>query len=34
VLTARASLLDAQQGQRLLRGLRHMLEAPLVLLAS
>jgi pyruvate dehydrogenase E2 component (dihydrolipoamide acetyltransferase) len=34
VLTARASALDPQQGQRLLRGLRHLLEAPLVLLAS
>jgi pyruvate dehydrogenase E2 component (dihydrolipoamide acetyltransferase) len=33
-LTARASLLDQQQGQRLLRGLRHLLEAPLLLLAS
>ena len=33
VLTARASLLDPQQGQRLLRGLRHLLEAPLLLLA-
>jgi hypothetical protein len=34
VLTARASALAPQQGQRLLRGLRHMLEAPLLLLAS
>jgi pyruvate dehydrogenase E2 component (dihydrolipoamide acetyltransferase) len=34
VLTARASDLDPQQGQRLLRGLRHLLEAPLLLLAS
>jgi pyruvate dehydrogenase E2 component (dihydrolipoamide acetyltransferase) len=34
VLTARASALDPQQGQRLLRGLRYLLEAPLVLLAS
>jgi pyruvate dehydrogenase E2 component (dihydrolipoamide acetyltransferase) len=34
VLTARAALLDPQQGQRLLRELRHLLEAPLVLLAS
>lgn len=34
VLSARASLLDQQQGQRLLRGLRHFLEAPLLLLAS
>jgi pyruvate dehydrogenase E2 component (dihydrolipoamide acetyltransferase) len=34
VLTARASALDPQQGQRLLRGLHHLLEAPLVLLAS
>jgi pyruvate dehydrogenase E2 component (dihydrolipoamide acetyltransferase) len=33
-LTARASALDPQQGQRLLRGLRRLLEAPLVLLAS
>jgi pyruvate dehydrogenase E2 component (dihydrolipoamide acetyltransferase) len=34
VLTAHASALDPQQGQRLLRGFRHLLEAPLVLLAS
>jgi pyruvate dehydrogenase E2 component (dihydrolipoamide acetyltransferase) len=34
VLTARAPLFDPQQGQRLLRNLRHLLEAPLVLLAS
>jgi pyruvate dehydrogenase E2 component (dihydrolipoamide acetyltransferase) len=34
VLTARASHLDPQQAQRLLRGLRHLLEAPLLLLAS
>jgi pyruvate dehydrogenase E2 component (dihydrolipoyllysine-residue acetyltransferase) len=34
VLTARASVLDPQQGQRLLREIRHMLEAPLLLLAS
>ena len=34
VLTARASAFDPQQGQRLLRGLRHLLEAPLLLLAS
>jgi pyruvate dehydrogenase E2 component (dihydrolipoamide acetyltransferase) len=34
VLTARASALDPPQGQRLLRGLRHLLEAPLFLLAS
>jgi len=34
VLTARASLLDPQQGQHLLRELRHLLEAPLLLLAS
>jgi pyruvate dehydrogenase E2 component (dihydrolipoamide acetyltransferase) len=34
MLTARASLLDPQQGQRLLRALRQMLEGPLLLLAS
>jgi pyruvate dehydrogenase E2 component (dihydrolipoamide acetyltransferase) len=34
VLTARTSDLDPQQGQRLLSGLRHLLEAPLLLLAS
>jgi hypothetical protein len=34
VLTARASALDPQQGQYLLRGLRQLLEAPLLLLAS
>ncbi len=34
VLTARTSALEPQQGQRLLREIRHMLEAPLVLLAS
>jgi pyruvate dehydrogenase E2 component (dihydrolipoamide acetyltransferase) len=34
MLTARVSALDPQQGQRLLRGLRRLLEAPLVLLAS
>jgi pyruvate dehydrogenase E2 component (dihydrolipoamide acetyltransferase) len=34
VLTARAPALDPQRGQRLLRGLRHLLEAPLLLLAS
>jgi len=33
VLTARASALDPQQGQHLLRGLRQLLEAPLLLLA-
>ena len=34
VLTARASALGPQQGQRLLRQIRHLLEAPLLLLAS
>jgi len=34
VLTARASDLGPQQGQRLLRDLRRLLEAPLLLLAS
>ena len=34
VLTARASDLGPQQAQRLLRDLRHLLEAPLLLLAS
>jgi pyruvate dehydrogenase E2 component (dihydrolipoamide acetyltransferase) len=34
VLTAYASVLDPQSGQRLLRGLRRLLEAPLLLLAS
>jgi pyruvate dehydrogenase E2 component (dihydrolipoamide acetyltransferase) len=34
VLTARASAHDPQQGQRLLREIRHLLEAPLLLLAS
>jgi pyruvate dehydrogenase E2 component (dihydrolipoamide acetyltransferase) len=34
VLTVRASALDPQQGQRLLRQICHLLEAPLLLLAS
>lgn len=34
VLTARASALGPQQSQRLLRQIRHLLEAPLLLLAS
>ncbi len=34
VLTARASAFEPQQGQRLLREVRHLLEAPLLLLAS
>jgi pyruvate dehydrogenase E2 component (dihydrolipoamide acetyltransferase) len=34
VLTARATAFDPQRGQRLLRGLRHLLQAPLFLLAS
>ena len=34
VLTARASAIDPQQGQHLLRGLRQLLEAPLLLLAN
>jgi pyruvate dehydrogenase E2 component (dihydrolipoyllysine-residue acetyltransferase) len=34
VLTARASALGPQQGQRLLGQIRHLLEAPLLLLAS
>ena len=34
VLTADAGRLDPQQGQHLLRRLRHLLEAPLLLLAS
>jgi pyruvate dehydrogenase E2 component (dihydrolipoamide acetyltransferase) len=33
-LTGRTSVFDPQSGQRLLRGLRHLLEAPLLLLAS
>jgi pyruvate dehydrogenase E2 component (dihydrolipoamide acetyltransferase) len=34
VLTAQASKLDLQRGQRFLRGLRRLLEAPLLLLAT